>query len=81
MTKFRIQWSFVDPAQALKVVDALGSKSLDYINFYSKNKKIDQYNRMICYNREIADKETKKYIRKFFKENEGNQPFCEFIRK
>jgi hypothetical protein len=56
MLKFKIQWSFVNQKQACKVIDVLGAKSLDCVNFYTKNKKVDTYSNMICFAREMADK-------------------------
>ena len=80
MTNFKIKWSFVSPISACKTIEGLGARSLTIINFYANNKKVDRYSKMVCFEPNVATLEAKKYIRKFFRKNEGLRPHCEFIR-
>ena len=79
MAQFKIKWSFINSKQAIKAINLLGAESLDKINFYKKNKKIDtiRYGWMDSY---TANKRAKKDIRKFFKENSGMNDFLQFIK-
>lgn len=76
----KIKWFFVDAKKATKAIEALGADSLA-IFFYINNKKIKNLtlNCKIFTNFE-ADKQAKKHIRKFFKQNQGINDFVEFIK-
>lgn len=79
MAQFKIKWSFINSKQAIKAIDLLGVKSLDKINFYKNNKRIDKVHygwTDSC----MANKRAKKDIRKFFKENSGMNDFIEIIK-
>jgi hypothetical protein len=79
MAQFKIKWSFINTKQAIKAIDLLGVKSLDKINFYKNNKRIDKihYGWTDSY---TANKKAKKDIRKFFKENSRTNDFIEIIK-
>lgn len=74
-----LKWSFINAKTATKAIDLLGAGTLDKINFYVNNKKIDwsSYNYLFSVD---ADKKAKKEIRKFFKQNQGINDFVEFIQ-
>lgn len=75
----KIRWSFIDPKTAVKAINLFGARSLDRINFYINNKKID-YSHYHNFTSIVADKKAKKEIRKFFKQNLGVNDFVEFIK-
>lgn len=76
----KIKWFFKDAKKATKAIEALGADYLA-IFFYINNKKIKNLtlNCKIFTNFE-ADKQAKKHIRKFFKQNQGTNDFVEFIK-
>ncbi len=79
MKTFKINWTFTNSTNACKAVEALGATSLTIINFYSNNKKVDRYAKMVCFESNIATLEAKKYIRRFFRKNKDLQPYCKLI--
>ena len=79
MAHFKIKWCFTNSKTATKAIDLLGAHSLDKINFYVDNKKID-YSRYFHLANFEADEKAKKEIRKFFKQNQGMNDFVEFVK-
>jgi hypothetical protein len=79
MTQFKIKWAFITSKRAIKAINLFGAKSLDKITYYKNNKKIDE-TKFHCLTSLVADKKAKEDIKKFFKENCGNNDFIELIR-
>ena len=79
--KYKIQWVFQEKKRALKMIDILGARSLDLLNFRDENFKIIyNYSGFVRHPCGMAELETKKYINKVLKKN-GNIHYIEFLRK
>ena len=79
--QYKIQWLFSNIKNFKKVIEILGIRSLDKIILRDIDLNIiDEYRGFIQYPYGLAEKETLKYVRKQFKNN--NEIYCiEVLRK
>ena len=81
MYKYKIQWLFNQKENAFKLIKLIGVKSLDCIIIRDYNLKIiDSYNGFIKYHYGAGERETIKYLKKYFKNN-ANAAYVEVLRK
>lgn len=76
--KYKINWGFNTAKEAEKAIEALGTKSLDFIKFYDENDKlVEKYSSMHSLPNGVADSRTKIEITNQFK---NGASYCVFVR-